>query len=104
MFEDTSRWKRDPAITGTILFFLLISPMGAPLLGLITIGACGIRWEAPYQCMVPESLFAYFMFFMWAPFFWLGLFALPWFAISIGLVMRFAWMFASAAWAALVGD
>jgi hypothetical protein len=104
MFEDTPSWKRDPAITGLILLFILISPMGAPLLALITIEVCDIPWEGTYQCMVPEPVFAYFMLFLWGPFFWLGLFALLWFAVSMSLVIRFAWMFASATWDTLVGD
>lgn len=77
--------------------------MGAPLLGLITMEACGLSWDGPYQCIVPEPVFGYFMLFLWGPF-WLGLWALPWFAISFGLVVRFAWMFASAVWAAVAGD
>lgn len=104
MFEDTPSWKRDPVITGLILFVTLISPMGAPLLGLITIGACGLSWGEPYRCAVPQPIFAYFMLFLWGPFLWLGLCALPWFAISIGLVIRFTWMFGSAVWAAVVDN
>ena len=104
MFEDTPSWKRDPLITGTILLVLLISPMGAPLLGLIIIEACDIPWEGTYQCMVPDPVIAYFMVFLWGPFFLLGLFALPWFAISIGLVIRFAWMFVSSVWIAMMGE
>ena len=104
MFEEPPSWKRDPLITGTILFVLLISPMGAPLLGLIIIEACDIPWEGTYQCMVPDPVIAYFLIFLWGPFFVLGLFALLWFAISIGLIIRFALMFGSSLWIAVMGD
>lgn len=101
MFEDTPSWQRDPAITGLILFFMLISPIGAPLLGIITMAMCDMSREGAYQCIVPFPLFTYFMVFLWGPFFFLGLFAVAWHAISVGLLIRFSWFFLAAVMDAL---
>ena len=96
MFEETPSWQRNPAVTGIILLAMLISPIGAPFLGLIAIEVCDIPWEGAYQCPVPDTVLTYFWVSLWGPFFMLGLFALVWFAISIGLLIRFGWLFVSA--------
>ena len=101
MDENTEDWKSNPEITGLLLAITLISPVGAPFLGLITMGACDIPWEGPYQCLVPEPVFAY-LFLCWVvPFFFLGFFALVWFTLCIVVLVTVARLFGKAVWDAL---
>jgi len=100
MFEDPPSWKRDPLITGTILFFLLLSPVGAPLMAFVTIASCGLSWDGPYQCVIPEPLFTYFMIFTLGPLFFLGYFGLAWMLLCFAAIIGFACLFVRAAWEA----
>lgn len=101
MRERAEDWRRRPAITGLLLFVTLISPVGAPFLGLITMGTCDIPWEGPYQCIVPEPVFAYFFLCWIAPFFFLGFFALGWFALCIAALVTVVRLFGNAMWEVL---
>ena len=101
MDERTDDWKNNPAITGLLLIAALISPAGAPFLGLITMGACDIPWEGPYQCIVPEPVFAYFFLSWGAPFFFLGLFALVWFALCVAVLVMVVRLFGRSVWGVL---
>ena len=102
MFEETPRWKRNPVVTGLVLLALLISPIGAPLLGFISIAACDVPWEGEYRCFVPAQALDYFMGSFLLPFLWLGFFALPWFALCIALIIRSGWLFAAAVWGSIM--
>lgn len=93
MFAAEENWREDPKITGVILFFVLISPMGAPLLFLLTSIGCDIGWDTPYQCVIPQAMFTYFFLCFVAPFAFGPWFAVPWFVFAIGLVIRFTWLF-----------
>jgi hypothetical protein len=64
------------------LFLLLISPVGAPIVGWTLIHGCDIRWEGDYRCVVPAPLIDYFMACTFA----------PW---AFGLVPAILWHMAS---------
>lgn len=68
------------------LLLLALSPLGAPAIGLILIGACDIAWFEPAQCAVPEPLLTYFVGLTFIPMAAGGLlFALPWLLVAAGV-------------------
>ena len=101
MDERAGGWRSSPAITGLLLLATLVSPVGAAFLGLVTLGACDIPWEGPYQCIVPEPIFDYLLMCWIAPFLFLRFFALGWFALCIAGLIKVTRLFGSAVWDAV---
>lgn len=101
MEERTEGWKSSPAITGLILLATLLSPVGGPFLWFVTMVACDVPWEGPYQCVVPEPVFTYFFLSYAIPFFVAGYFALAWFALCIAALVTAVRLFGKALWDAV---
>jgi len=81
------------------LAVLLISPLGAPLVGLIIIGGCDIPWEGAYQCSFPQPLLDYFLPFAILPAVWVGPFlAILWLMLAVGLLLGCLWFLGKAIW------
>jgi hypothetical protein len=94
-------WKQSAALRFVALLVLLVSPVGAPILGFLLVEACDIPWEGPVQCAVPTALLDYFMAFMILPFVWVGPFlAILWLMLSMAVLLGCLWFAAKAIWQA----
>jgi hypothetical protein len=94
-------WKRSPALGFLALLILLVSPVGAPILGYVLIYACDIPWEGSFQCAVPTTLLDYFVAFTILPFVWVGPFlAILWLMIALAVLLSCLWFAGRAIWRA----
>jgi hypothetical protein len=92
-------WKRSPALRFVALLLLLVSPMGAPILGWLILLACEIPWDG--QCPVPTPLRDYFLALAFMPVAWLGPFlALLWLFLAVAVLLACLWNAALALWQA----
>lgn len=80
------------------LFLLLISPVGAPIVGLVIIYGCDIQWEGAYQCVIPTPLIDYFLTFIFLPWALGPVLAILWTLASLGVLLGFLYFAAKAIW------
>ena len=86
------------------LAILIISPVGAPLVGYAIVYACDIPWEGPVQCAVPEPLLGYFLRSVFVPWAVAGPFlAILWQLLSLGLLASCLWFAGKAIWLLTLG-
>jgi hypothetical protein len=101
MEDRPQRWKQSAALRSVALLLLLVSPLGAPIVGYLIIDACDIPWEGPFQCAVPTPLLHYFTAFTILPFIWVGPFlAILWLMMSCAVLLGCLWYAARAVWQA----
>lgn len=65
--EEERQRRRSAWCKAAACFLLLLSPVGAPVMGFGLLFACDIEWMEPMQCFVPEPLLSYFLIFMFIP-------------------------------------
>lgn len=81
------------------LVVLLISPLGAPLVGFAIISGCDIPWEGSFRCAVPGPVLDYFIPFTILPWAWVGpALAIVWLMLSLGLLIGCFWFAGKAIW------
>jgi len=61
--ERPQNWRQSAAFRFAALLLLLLSPLGAPTVGLFIAYACELAWEGKTQCAVPGPLIDYFVGF-----------------------------------------
>ena len=92
------RWITDSTKAAGLLV-LLLSPLGAPLIGHALIAACDIPWEGSFHCAVPGRLLNYFLRFAILSWIWVGPFlALLWLVTAFGMFIGCLWFFGAAIW------
>lgn len=98
--EPISVGKRAAAQAG-LLFLLLLSPVGAPLVGWLVVEACGVQWEGePLRCATPNPALDYFVSFTILPFIWVGPFlAILWNMVAAGIALAMLWLLGRSIWA-----
>jgi hypothetical protein len=97
-------WKQSAALRFVALLVLLVSPVGAPILGYILIDACDIPWEGPIECAVPTPVLDYFLAFLFLPVAWAGPFlAILWLMLSAAVLLGCFWYAGKAIWQAVIG-
>lgn len=79
--ESIRRWLRH----SLVLLLLLLSPVGAPLVGAALLAACDIPFEGVYRCLVPHPVLDYFLAFQFLPWMWGPLLGCVWIALSFGI-------------------
>jgi hypothetical protein len=96
-------WKQSAALKSVALLLLLVSPVGAPIVGYILLDACDIPWEGAFQCAVPTPALSYFLAFLFLPFVWVGPFvAILWLFLSAAVLLGCFWYAAKAIWQAVM--
>ena len=96
-------WKQSAALRFLALLVLLVSPVGAPILGYILVDACDIPWEGPIECAVPTPVLDYFLAFIFLPFVWVGPFlAILWLMLSVAVLLGCLCYAAKAIWQAVM--
>ena len=97
--ERSERWKNSPILIVIVLLLLLISPLGAPVVGYALAYVCDIPWEGAYQCRVPQPLLDYFLPFTILPFAWVGPFlAILWVMLSFAIAIAAICYLVRAVW------
>ena len=79
---------------------LLLSPVGAPLIGGIVIEACGEAWEVEAaRCDLQHPVIVYFMGSNELPFVMVGpLFAIIWYALALAILLALLGTLARIVW------
>ena len=86
-----------------MLFLLLVSPVGAPILGWVFLDACDIPEEGPSRCPLPDPLGDYFLTLAFMPFVWVGPFlAILWLFLSLAVLLGCLWNAARTIWLAVM--
>ena len=88
-------WKDSPLSAGIMFLILLASPLGAPVLLLVAGMTVDLEWLAQF---IPEAIEAYIFGATFGPFFFVGMFGLLWWLLSIVAVIRFGWIFICSFW------
>lgn len=79
------------------LFLMLLSPLGAPVVGFALVSICADGFDAPFRCSVPEPVLDYFVPFVLMPFIWVGPFlAILWLLLASALLLGIVWTLVSA--------
>jgi hypothetical protein len=97
MYDYEGSWKDSPAETGIAVIIALVSPVGAPLLGLITAIGCELA-VGRAQCFVPDPIMDYAFMSAFAPFFLFGYFGFIWLALCLVMPLVLVWFFLCAWW------
>jgi hypothetical protein len=96
-------WRQSAALQFVALLLLLVSPVGAPMVGYFVARACGLAWEGETQCAVPGPLIDYFVGFPIVAAIHLGLFlSILWLFLSFAVLLCCLWCGVKAVWQAMM--
>jgi hypothetical protein len=96
------RWKQSAALRLVALLVLLVSPVGAPIIGIFIVSECHLAAEGESDCIVPEVLIDYFIGFPIAAAMHLGtLLSIVWLLLSLAVLICCLFCAAQAVWQAV---
>src|SRR4051812_45291679 len=102
--EKPHGWRQSAGLRFVVLLLLLVSPVGAPMVGYFIVRACGLAWEGKTQCVVPAPLIDYFVGFPIIAAIHLGtLIAILWLFLSFAVLFGCFWYGVKAVWQATMG-
>jgi hypothetical protein len=91
--------RKSDILRGAAFFLLLISPVGAPIVGWALMSGCDIPWEGTYDCQIPKPIIDYFVPFTILPWLWVGPFlAIMWFLMAAATWLVAIWYVMRAVW------
>jgi hypothetical protein len=81
--DSIARWLR----CCLVLLALLVSSVGAPVVGFALIAACDVSFDGVYRCPVPQPVLDYFLPFLFLPMRLGAFMGCVWIALSVSIAL-----------------